>query len=149
MAARHLSSVLEIDDQALQELGGGLVWDQIKPLPEWERENVGITQAEAGAQLLQKWQFPSAVVAAVGAQDAAYPTLARSREPLVYGMHCMSEMLPAGKGVAALQTEEEAPLSFPENHPFVTTHRLTPEMISDVCNESRRGFDSIRQTLYS
>lgn len=45
-------------NEALQELGSTEHWDGVQPLEEFELEHVGFTNAEAGALLLIRWDFP-------------------------------------------------------------------------------------------
>jgi HD-like signal output (HDOD) protein len=45
-------------NEALQELGVRERWDGVTPLEEFELEHVGFTNAEAGALLLIRWDFP-------------------------------------------------------------------------------------------
>jgi HD-like signal output (HDOD) protein len=56
-------------NQSIDDLGGGLFWDTAVPVAEWELENVGVTQEQAGAMLLKHWQFPDATVQAIEYQQ--------------------------------------------------------------------------------
>jgi HD-like signal output (HDOD) protein len=55
-------------DQLMQDNGQKL--PRGKPVSEWELEGVGFLQAQAGAILLSKWQFPEEMVEAVSEQDS-------------------------------------------------------------------------------
>jgi HD-like signal output (HDOD) protein len=48
-------------NEALQELSCTVRWDGSMPLEEWELEHVGFTNAEAGALLLARWDFPEEI----------------------------------------------------------------------------------------
>jgi HD-like signal output (HDOD) protein len=56
-------------NQAIDGLGGGVFWSGTESITAWEKENVGITQAEAGGMLLRRWQFPEEIVIACENQD--------------------------------------------------------------------------------
>lgn len=132
-------------NQALEDLGFGLFWDGHTSLLEWERENVGLTQAEAGAQLLRKWEFPDRVVRAVEVQDAAP---ADPAEPLAHAMHFATQVLPSGTGFTAIQALVANGPAGSLDHSFAQEHRLTPEAVGDLLREAHAAFVSIRESLY-
>ena len=136
-------------DQALHDFGGSLFWDGSTPLAEWERENVGLTQAEVGAGLLRKWEFPEHIFQAIAAQDLAAPPDAATAHPLVLAMHFATQVLPAGGSLASINALVASASSGAENHPFATAHALTPLDIGKVLEETFATFVSIRETLYT
>lgn len=132
-------------NQALQDLGGGMFWNPAKPLPVWERENVGLTQAEVGARLLRKWQFPETITQAVEAQDSVPETGAAP--PLVEAMSFVACLLPAGLPLPSAGQPIVLPPSA-TGHPFALSHQLTTESIAEVLNAAQQAFVAIRETLY-
>lgn len=134
-------------DQALQELGAGLFWDGATPLADWERENVGLTQAEVGARLLRKWGFHEPIVLAIETQEgaAAGETAAA---PLVGAMQFVARVLPAGRSLASLDALVVSVVGAPAQHPFAQAHGLTPDAVSATLRAVHRAFLLIRQTLY-
>lgn len=132
-------------DQALQDFGSSLFWDGHTPLAEWESEHVGVTQAEVGALLLRKWQFPEAIVLAVEGQGLAAPA---TSAPVVQAAHFVARMLPDGTNLATINSLAATPVSFPADHPFALVHHLDAETLTQVRAEALRGFAGIRETLY-
>lgn len=133
-------------NQAVDDLGGGLFWDGQAPLGDWERENVGITQAAAGAQLLRKWGFSEEIVQAVGLQDAAAaPTTAG---PMVLAAHFTARVLPPGLEHTAIESMETQDLIYPAVHPFVGAHGLDAESVNAVRRGAHASLVAIRQQLY-
>lgn len=135
-------------NQALQDLGGGLFWSSRDPLPSWERENVGLTQAEVGAGLLRKWQFPEPITLAVESQDQAPSSAANLSDPLAQAMNFTACLLPAGLPVpdadGATINLSDAALA----HPLAVAHQLSEDSIRELLVETRRAFIAIRETLY-
>jgi HD-like signal output (HDOD) protein len=136
-------------NQALQDLGGSLFWTSRNALPDWERENVGLTQAEVGAGLLRKWQFPEPITLAVELQDhAPSATAALATEPLALAMNFTACLLPAGFPLPEADAEISDPSGAIATHPFAVAHQLTEASIRELLAEARRAFIAIRETLY-
>jgi HD-like signal output (HDOD) protein len=132
-------------NQAIQDLGGGLFWDGNESLSAWEVDNVGMTQAAAGAHLLRKWNFSEVVVRAVDAQEQ--PDLDASAEPLVQAVHFAARVLPSGIDRSFVESLENRPLDFPAGHPFVLAHHLTPEDANAVRIDAHNALLSIRGSV--
>ena len=49
-------------DHAIENLQGALFWDGKSPLAQWELDNVGLVQAQAGGMLLRKWRVSDSMV---------------------------------------------------------------------------------------
>jgi HD-like signal output (HDOD) protein len=135
-------------NQVIQDLGGGLFWDGATPMSEWERENVGLTQAEVGGQLLRKWEFPEATTLAVEIQDFTTLPDADTQLPLVQAAHFVACVFPAGGGLAAIEASTNAVSPACEDHPFATAHGVTVEMFSTIRADAHRAFIGVRETLY-
>lgn len=134
-------------DQTLLTLGGNLFWDGLVPLPQWERDNVGLTQAEVGAWLLRKWGFPEAIVQGVEFQDfetlpGDYPLLA-----LALPMHFAARVLPAGMGAALLQAAAPSDLASLTAHPFAVAYNIGPEQIGTLLRDTYQRYTEVAATL--
>jgi len=134
-------------NQVVHDIGGGLFWDGNQALSVWELENVGVTQAGAGAQLLSKWGFSEVMVQAVGDQERPQPD--PSAAPLVLATHFAARLLPSGIDKSFIDTLKDQPLNFPADHPFVVAHNLTPADVDVVRAEAYRALLAIRDNLYS
>jgi len=132
-------------NQAIQDLGGGLFWDGKESLSAWELENVGITQAGAGAHLLRKWNFSDVVVQAVDEQERQ--DLDPSAESLVRAVNFAARVLPSGLDRSFVESLENRALDFPADHPFAVAHNLTPEDVNAVLADAQRELQSIRGSL--
>jgi HD-like signal output (HDOD) protein len=132
-------------NQAIQDLGGGLFWDGRQSIASWEMENVGISQAGAGAHLLRKWEFSDAVVQAVGTQDDREAVA--SAEPLVHAAHFAARVLPSGINRSFIDSLEHGYLECPPDHPFVVAHHVTSATIDVVRMESYQALLSIRDGM--
>jgi len=135
-------------DQTLHDMGGGLFWDGITPLTDWERENTGHTQAEVGGILLRKWQFPPNIILAIEVQDFITPKESWATKPLVQAVHFAAHVLPAGTDLASIDALAEARVSGPELHPFAVAHEFTPESVAELLRDAHQAFVSVRETLY-
>ena len=133
-------------DQAVRALGGGLFWHPPTPLVEWERENAGLTHAEAGAQVLRRWKFPDAIVVAVEQQDE--PAHDGIANPLALGMQFAALVLPAGMDEAFIRSLAGQPLPWPGDHPFAVAHRLTADDLAAVRIETHDSFRRVQENLY-
>lgn len=135
-------------DQALESLGFGLFWDRATPLPEWERRHVGLTQADVGAQLLRRWEFPEHMARAVEAQDESAGTLGEAH-PLVPALNFAARIVPAGSGLNGLAELFATPVEPAADDPFAAAHHLTGERLGEILREAYRNFLEVRETLYS
>lgn len=135
-------------DQTIADLGGGVCWDGVESVTGWERTQVGLTQAAAGALLLGRWQFPTVVVRAVEAQETLPESWHTLGEPLGAALNALALMLPAGQTLAGLESPELAVAPLPSGHPTVVTHGLTVADLAEVCASAQRDFIAVRRELY-
>ena len=132
-------------NQAISELGCGLFWLGSDPIAQWEQDNVGFVQAQAGAILLAKWQFPPELVEAIKGQDA--PAELREKNWLAEGLHFATELLPQGLGEPfGRALAEAAPPTLTEND-FMKQHRLSPADVWTLIVSTRQDYDHIRENL--
>ena len=132
-------------NQTLEHLHGGLFWNGQDSLAEWERENVGLVQAEVGAKLLARWRFPESIVQAVGAQDA--PATLPDGNWLADALFFASALLPQGTGtpfLPAIGTNWPEP---PKVSTFMDHHDLTPDAVDAMLQATSATFDEIRENF--
>ncbi len=133
-------------NQTLRSLGGGIFWDGSLPLATWEKENVGVTYAEAGALLLRLWQLPEPVVLAVEGQDRLES--ADASEPLVQALHFVSAVLPPGLDLSFFLAVSERPVAVPRQDPFVRANGLSAGSIATLLADTQRMFTAVRDEHY-
>jgi len=55
-------------NRVIEEKGFSIFWDRNQSLTDWEHDAVGFDYAQAGAMLLQRWQFPAATCEVISHQ---------------------------------------------------------------------------------
>jgi HD-like signal output (HDOD) protein len=134
-------------DQVLEDCDCSFPLDTTKSLSEWERDTVGATQAEVGAQLLRRWNFPERIVKALEAQD--YHAI-RGQEGVDLLSQCMAfsaQILPVGKSFTSIMDRAKSGIPCPDEHPFMTEHRLTVESITAVFLEAFGSYSSMLDVM--
>lgn len=135
-------------NQVVGNLGFGLFWDRAAPASAWEQENTGCTQAEIGARLLRKWDFPEHMALAMEAQEHTEAMPPATTHPLVTALNFAAQVLPAGTGLAELPTIVGTPRLPISAAPFAAAHQLTAEATTELLEDAYRSFVEIRETLY-
>lgn len=135
-------------NQVVENLGFGVFWDRTAPVSAWEQENTGYTQAQIGAQLLRKWDFPEHMALAMEAQEHTEAAPSGSAHPLIPALNFVAQVLPAGTGLAELPTIIGTPRLLAAAAPFATAHQLTADSTTELLEEAYRSFVEIRETLY-
>jgi len=79
-------------NESITALGGGVFWLGGEPLPQWEKENVGFTHAEAGGMLLRRWKFPETLIVACEGQES--PALLPEPSWLAPALFFVSSVIP-------------------------------------------------------
>ncbi len=79
-------------NQALLDVGGNLFWLGAEPLPQWERDTLGLSQARAGAILLRQWRFSEVLVTACESQEE--PALLKQPNWLASALYFTASVLP-------------------------------------------------------
>ncbi len=133
-------------NQSIDDLGGGLFWDGSAPVEQWELENVGVTQEQAGAILLKHWQFPDATVQAVEWQRA--PAQAPQPNWLADALAFAAVVLPAGSESAKFGEVLAATMPTLGEHPFVLANKLSAERLGSTIEVARNGLSAVNQHLY-
>ena len=129
-------------NQTIENLHGGLYWDHQESISKWERDNVGLAQAEAGALLMAKWKFPEAMVRAVGAQDA--PATLAEDSWLADALYFSAAMLPQGLGTPFLPAVGPTWTPTPITGEFMHRHDLTAETLDALLLTTSQSFGEIR-----
>ncbi len=133
-------------NQCLHDFGVGLFWDRQMPISEWESENVGFSQSEAGAHLLRTWRFPEEIVSAIEWQST--PEQSPSPSQLLSCLAFVSKVLPEGFSALSIAKAVKAEeVSVPECE-FVTQHNVTPEKLSEWLALAWDRFNDINSNLY-
>lgn len=132
-------------NQAALHVGGVPPWDGRTPLPDWEREQVGITQAEAGALLLAKWGFPDHMVEAVCRQGE--PMVSTEIPWLTLAVNFSAHLLPPGLNLAGIQALVTQPAVFPMTHPFVIAQNLDGETLLSLCAKAQQALEAAQRQM--
>ena len=133
-------------NQSIDDLGGGLFWDGTVPVEQWELDNVGVTQEQAGAILMKQWQFPDATVQAIEWQRAP----ARSPQPnwLAEALEFAAAVLPAGSESTKYGEVLAATAPTLPAHRFAQANGLAAERIAHLVERARTGLSAVNQHLY-
>ncbi len=133
-------------NQSIDDLGGGLFWNDNEPVEQWELDNVGVTQAQAGAILLRHWQFPDVTVQAVEWQHR--PAEAPQPNWLAGALDFSAALLPPGSESAHLGYALAAAEELVAAHPFIEANRLEPAMVHKMIEVARAGVATVSQSLH-
>lgn len=133
-------------NQSIDDFGGGLFWDGSVPVDQWELDNVGVTQEQAGAILLKHWQFPDASVQAIEWQRN--PAKAPQPNWLADALAFAAVALPAGSESAKLGEVLAATVPTLAEQPFAQANKLTAERIEHTIEIARNGLSTVNQHLY-
>lgn len=133
-------------NQSIDDIGGGLFWNDNVPVEQWELENVGVTQAQAGAILLRNWQFPDATVQAVEWQhrsaEAAQPSW------LAGALDFTAALLPPGSESAHLGYAMAAAEELVAVHPFIAANKLDAAQVHSMIELARNGVSTVSRSLH-
>ena len=133
-------------NQAVLSLGGGLFWDGQSDIGQWELENVGIRQAQAGAELLSRWGFPESVVTAIKSQDDVLSSTEAGM--LALAMNYSAQVLPAGCNAAFAASLDQQTLTLPKGHPFARSSNMSESVLYSVQVKTSVKMRTILDKLY-
>lgn len=133
-------------NQSIDDLGGGLFWDTSVAVAEWELENVGVTQEQAGALLLKHWQFPDETVQAIEFQRE--PERAPQPNWLAEALAFAAVVLPAGSESAKFGEVLASTVPTLEGLPFAQANKLAADRIASAVEIARNGLSAVNQHLY-
>ena len=134
-------------NQSIDDLGGGLFWNDNEPVEQWELENVGVTQAQAGAILLKHWQFPDPTVQAVEWQH--HPAEAPAPNWLAEALDFTAAILPPGSEAAHFGYALTAAEELVSAHPFINANSLEPAQLHQMVELARSGLTAVSQSLHA
>lgn len=127
-------------NQSIDALGGGVFWVGTETLTQWEKDNVGITHAEAGGMLLRRWRFPAELVIACEGQEC--PALLPSPNWLASALFFVSSVLPQEFD------QSFAPVLGPiPDSDFLNSNGLTVASVQRTFADACTAYQEIRQTL--
>ena len=132
-------------NQAIENLRGGLYWIGPESISQWELENVGLIQAEAGAMLLRTWQFPGEIVEAIARQDA--PALQDKKNWLAEALFFASALLPQGIGTPFNPAMGSSLASLPVGMDFMHHYGLSTATAQKLLEKTNEEFEVIRATF--
>lgn len=132
-------------NQAIDDLCCGVFWQGKETISEWEMENVGFVQAQAGAILLANWQFSDEMVQAIAGQDA--PNKLPRRNWLAEALHFASVLFAQGIGMPLQFALAEACTSMPMSRDFAREAGLTAEHVEILLARTRDDCDAIRKNF--
>ena len=132
-------------NQTIENLRGGLFWIGSESITQWEQENVGIVQAQAGGILLGKWRFPEEIVQAISGQDA--PASLPEKNWLAEALFFASAILPQGIGTPFIPSVGGTLTILPVGSDFMHHYGLNQESVERILVSTSEEFDRIRQTF--
>ena len=132
-------------NQAIENLHGGLFWMGKEAISDWERENVGVVQAQAGAILLGKWRFSEKMVQAIAGQDA--PALLPDQSWLAEALFFSSTILPQGVGTPFSPALEASYPFMGIGSDFMQHHDLDATKVEELLLSTSKEFDQIRESF--
>jgi hypothetical protein len=132
-------------NQTINNLRGGLFWIGNESITQWEQDNVGIVQAQAGAMLLRKWRFSEEMIQAIAGQDA--PATLPEKNWLAEALFFASALLPQGVGTPFIPSVGESMTILPVGSDFMHQYGLNSEGVEKLLQTTSAEFDRIRQTF--
>jgi HD-like signal output (HDOD) protein len=129
-------------NQALRELGGGLFWDGVTPLDDWELREVGVSQAEAAGVLLRAWRFPEPLCEAVECQID--PSRAGRENWHAQALRFAADTLTAGQMPLAIADS----ITHVPPSEFAKEYRLDLARVEGVLKRVGDRFNEISRSLY-
>lgn len=127
-------------DRVIQEKGLANPWDRQQPPEEWEREAVGFDYAEAGALLLEHWQFPEPMCEVIRQQ--LNPELAGDK-PSMLGALQFTRRLLVLTGLDFGKDEWQ----FPAHDPFIQASGLSEELVTELVNKCREDYCNLLESV--
>jgi hypothetical protein len=128
-------------NEGIRRMGGGLFWPGDQPIREWELENIGMTQAEAGALLLSIWQFPEVFAQSIGAQDN--PAILGESCWMAEALNFTASIVPTGLGASFMNQNAVAELTIPNDGPFMSANELTIDSVGSILEVSRVVYTNV------
>lgn len=132
-------------NQTIENLRGGLFWIGTEPISQWELDNVGVMQSQAGEILLRKWRFSDEIVQAIARQDA--PETKENRNWLAEALFFSSALLPQGVGTPFIPSVGTSMTVLPVGSDFMHHYDLRADKVEALLLATSTEFDRIRQSF--
>ena len=127
-------------DHVVAEQRFSIFWDGVQPIHEWERSAVGFDYAEAGALLLEHWNFPAPMCEVLRYQIDAEKDL--EQFSLLGSLQFTLRLL----ALTGSRFERDD-WRLPDTDPFLRAAELTPDVIARLVAECRDQFQKISQSV--
>jgi HD-like signal output (HDOD) protein len=127
-------------NRVIEEQGFTIYWDASQPIADWERSAVGFDYAEAGAMLLEHWNFPAPTCDIIRWQLNTGKAV--EQVSLLGSLQFTQRLL----ALTGLNFENED-WQFPETDPFVQSSGLATASASRFIAGCRDDFNRIRQSI--
>jgi len=127
-------------NRVIEGQGFAIYWDTSEPIADWERSAVGFDYAQAGAMLLEHWNFPAPTCDVIRWQLDPEKIV---EQVSLLGLLQFTQRLLALTGL----NFENKDWQFPETDPFVQASGLTAALASQFLSTCRDDFDRIRQSI--
>jgi HD-like signal output (HDOD) protein len=127
-------------NRVIEEQGFTIYWDCHQPIAEWERSAVGFDYAQAGAMLLEHWNFPTSTCDVIRWQ--LDPKRIVEQASLLGSLQFTQRLLT----LTGLNFENKD-WQFPETDPFVQASGLTAPLVFQFIAACRDDFNRVRQSI--
>jgi len=127
-------------NRVIEEKGFTIFWDGSISLAEWERNAVGFDYAQAGAMLLQHWQFPAATCEVIGRQLESASTA--DQASLLASLQFTLRLF-AFTGLDLENQDQQVPAE----DPYLQAVGLTPASVLELVSGCRENFRKILQSV--
>lgn len=127
-------------NHVIEEQGFTIYWDGKQPVADWEQIAVGFDHAQAGAMLLEHWNFPTSTCDVIRWQ--LNPDKAIEQKSLLGSLQFTGRLL----ALSGLDFENTG-WQVPETDPFMAASGLTPALGTELVAACREDFQSILQSV--
>ena len=128
-------------NRVIEEQGFTIYWESSQPIEEWERDAVGFDYAQAGAMLLEHWDFPTATCDVIRWQ--LHP------DKVVEPLSLLGALQFTQRLLARTRLDfENNDWQLPETDPFMKAAGLTPEITSQYLSGCKENYQRIHQSVY-
>lgn len=127
-------------NRVIEEQRFTIYWDGCQPIQEWERASVGFDYAEAGAMLLEHWNFPALTCGVLRCQ--LDPEKAPEKVSLLGSLQFTLRLL----ALSGLDFQKNG-WQLSETDPFLRASGLTADAVFQIIAECRDNLQSIRQSV--
>lgn len=127
-------------NRVIDEQGFTVYWDGKQPIADWEQSAVGFDHAQAGAMLLEHWNFPTPTCDVIRWQ--LNPDKALEQVSQLGSLQFTGRLL----ALSGLDFDNKD-WQLPETDPFMAAASLTQALVVEIASVCRRDFQRIRQSV--